>query len=174
MPETETATDHVGKIIFDIAREIGADHYSRGDRAALRRLNDEAPNAPAFWSLMATCHPGVLEHGEDEIRRWALIVRGMALMAPHHHDAGSKPGRVLASEGFSELRLAKLLNARGTQFREQFLRACRFLAAKGAAVDWRVLARLALAEGRDETRAEKHRMDIARSYFRTLRAKAAA
>lgn len=174
MPETETATDQVGKIVFDIAREIGDDHYHRGHRAALRRLNDEAPNAPAFWSLMAKCHPDALDRGEDEIRRWGLIVRGMALMVPHHHDGSREPGRVLASAGFSDLRLAKLLNARGAQFREQLLRACRFLAAKGEAVDWRVFARLILAEGRDETRAERYRMDIARHYYRALRAKAAA
>lgn len=120
---------------------------------------------------MARCNANALDRDAEEIRRWALILRGMAIMAPYHHPNTNNPGAMLAKNDFSELRLAKFLSARGAQFRDQYLLICRFLAVKGEAIDWRVLAKLVLAEGRNEKWAEEQRMAIARAYFRTKNSK---
>lgn len=152
------------QVVLRIVGSLRAD-FSRGDLAALRRLNHRAPNALAFWQLLVGDVPDTWRRGEDAECRWALIIKGMALMVPHHFNSGADPGRVLSRAGFTELRLGKLLNARDGQFRDQFLRMCRYLAAKGEPVDWVRLAGLVLAEGRDETRAERERMAIARGFY---------
>ena len=58
------------------------------------------------------------------------------------------------------------MSARGPAFRAQVPRLARQLKAKDQALDWRELADLILAEGRDEARAEQARERIARAYYR--------
>jgi CRISPR system Cascade subunit CasB len=155
-----------------IAAELAAPGFPRGDLAALRRMEPDAPGrTPVLLRLLARHASDSLEYGADELRRWALVLQGMALMAPEHHRTTLPVGRALFGPGreplYAESRLARLLSARGRAFRAQVPRLARQLKAKDQALDWRELANLILAEGRDEARAEQARETIARSYYRT-------
>jgi len=174
-PDTKTSTiteplSSYGQVIASIAGVIsGLEKSSRGDLAALRRMNPDAPSAPAFWRLLTSKVPAPYHHGKDAERRWALIIQGMALMVPHHRGFDAGVGHALAAIRFSELRLAKLLNARKAQFRAQITHLARHLAARGQPIDWRRLGELILCESRNEKRAEEIRMTIARDYFATIK-----
>jgi CRISPR type I-E-associated protein CasB/Cse2 len=159
-------------IVARIAAELAAPGFPRGDLAALRRMDPDAPGrTPVLLRLLARHASDRLEYGGDELRRWALVVHGMALMAPEHHRATLPVGRALFGPGreplYAESRLARLLSARGLAFRTQVPRLARQLKAKDQALDWREFADLILAEGRDEARAEQSRERIAGAYYRT-------
>jgi CRISPR system Cascade subunit CasC len=159
-------------IVARIAAELAAPGFPRGDLAALRRMDPEAPGrTPVLLRLLARHTADRLEYGADELRRWALLVHGMALMAPEHHRTTVPVGRALFGPGraplYAESRLARLLSARGRAFRAQVPRLARQLKAKDQALDWREFADLILAEGRNEARAEQSRERIAAAYYRT-------
>jgi len=156
------------EVIGRIAGLIGQPGFPRGDLAALRRMKPDTPSTPAFWRILTAKVPQSYRQSEDAERRWALIIQGMALMVPHHMASDPSIGRALSAIRLTELRLAKLLNARGAQFRAQIPRLARYLAAKGQPVDWRPLGELILTENRNETWAENVRMTIARDYFATM------
>ena len=153
------------EIIGRLASFLRGDDVLRGDLAALRRLDPERPNAPAFWRLLAWHGVPVERLNDDSRRRWGLVLRGMALMVPHHHDGHVAVGTALHAAGYAESRLGRLLNARGDPFRALVPRLCRQLAAKGQPLNWRELGRLILTEGRDEKAADAVRVAIARSYY---------
>jgi CRISPR type I-E-associated protein CasB/Cse2 len=160
------------EIVARIAAELAAPGFPRGDLAALRRMEPDAPGrTPVVLRLLARHASEGLEYGADELRRWALVLHGMALMAPEHHRSAVPVGRALFGPGreplYTESRLARLLSARGPAFRAQVPRLARQLKGKDQALDWCELADLILAEGRDEARAEQARERIARAYYRT-------
>jgi hypothetical protein len=107
----------------------GAPRIGRGNLAALRRMDPDAYEVPAFWRLLAQATDGAMVSSDDVTARWALIAHGMALMAPGHHDR-AEIGRALQAIGYAEGRLARLLGARGPQFRALVPRLCRHLAAR--------------------------------------------
>lgn len=156
----------IGRFIhaMSIDARSGQPAVGRGDLAALRRMDPDRPSVPAFWRLLARATGGLMVRPDDE-RRWALIAHGMALMAPDHH-ADVEIGSALHAIGYAEGRLARLLNARGPQFRALVPRLCRHLAHKQQPLDWYLFARLILAEGRNEDAAEAIRLRIARRYYR--------
>jgi hypothetical protein len=92
----------------------------------------------------------------------------MALLAPDHH-RGEPVGRALFGPGqtaiYAESRLARLLGARGQQFRALVPRLCRHVKSRDQRLDWSELALLVLDEGRNEERAERRRLGIARAYY---------
>lgn len=150
-----------------IAGELASPAFPRGELAALRRMDPDAPGStPAFLKLLARHHPTVLGAAPDHLRRWALVLHGMALMAPDHHRTGEPVGSALFAAGYAEPRLARLLGARGAQFRALVPRLCRHLKSKDRKLDWRELAELVLTEERDEERAERCRLAVARAYYR--------
>jgi CRISPR system Cascade subunit CasB len=162
-------------VIRRLAHVLANAHFPRGDLAALRRLDPLLPTGTAYWRLLHEHVPDAYRRGADLERRWATILQGMAIMAPHHHGPDS-PGQALARVGYSEQRLARLLNSRGEAFRLAVPRLCRYLTSRGGqAVDWTRLGALILAEGRDRERAEQLRLDLARDYFAAIdRAQATA
>lgn len=162
--EAQPAAPSTGSAVAKAAAMLGSEGFPRGDLAAIRRLDPDHPSAPAFWRLLVRTVPEERRRGADNERRWALILHGMALMAPHHHEA-TPVGRALFLAGYSEARLGRLLDGRGAQFRALVPRLCRQLAHKAQPLDWRELGRLILAEGRDEDRAEAIRLGIARAYY---------
>lgn len=164
-PDLTTSRSN-GSIIATLAGELGREGFPRGDLAALRRLDPDHANAPAFWRLLIRA-PEDRRHGDGAERRWALIVHGIALMVPNHHDARTPVGRALFAARYSEQRLGRLLDARGAQFRALVPRLCRQLAHahKPQPLDWRELGRLILAEGCHEEEAERVRLNIARTYY---------
>ena len=162
------------RVIANLAAELAAAHFPRGDLAALRRLDADHPDAPAFWRLLLTHVADAERHSEVQENRWALVLHGLALMTQpgvSAHRREARIGQVLAHVGFSELRLNRLLRARGEGFRALAPRACRFLAAKGEPIDWARFGLLLLA-GEGSPAAERYRREIAREYFRALRAHA--
>jgi CRISPR type I-E-associated protein CasB/Cse2 len=172
--ETSSAPHQiVGRFIGDLSAEAsGQSRIGRGDLAALRRMDPDRPNTPAFWRLLAKATNGAMVWRDDE-PRWALIAHGMALMVPNHHAAVISVGEALHNIHYAEGRLARLLNARGSQFRALLPRLCRHLAAKQQPLNWFQLADLVRHEGRSEDLADRVRLAIARDYYRTD-AKAAA
>lgn len=157
----------VGRFIhaMRVDAKSGQPHIGRGDLAALRRMDLDRPSVPAFWRLLARATDGTMLRSDGHERRWALVAHGMALMAPDHH-ADVEIGTALHNIDYAEGRLARLLNARGPQFRALVPRLCRHLAHKQQPLDWYRFARLILAESRNEDAAEAVRLHIARAYYR--------
>lgn len=146
----------------EAAREKGPPSMlTPGDVSSLARMDLGVP-AAAFWRLMAEHVPAEMRQGAAE-RGWALALKGMALMAPHHQVDGQHPGLALAKAGFSPderfFRVNRLLKAEGEAFEDLFLRACSFLASKAEPVDWRDFTRLAVYAD------DAARNDFARAFF---------
>ena len=158
--------------------------HDRGGFAALRRMNPEEPNEPAFWRVMARYDQ--LNRGPELELKWALILHGIALMTPAQsgdgarsaHDGSTQVGTALfAGNGeqgspafYSESRLSRLLNARGPMLRSLLLRMFRMLGARGVTFNWREMARFILSDGYDEHAAQESRRGIARWYYSAHRA----
>lgn len=149
----------------------GGHFLSPGDVADLRRMDIGQP-AGAFWRLMVAIVPERDRANDEQERRWALVCRAIAVMAPRAHDGTVRPGAGLSSAGFSSedrpIRINRLLRAEGDAFEDLFLAACAFLAAKAQPVDWRSFARLALNQD------EAARKELARDFYQTKGRPAAA
>jgi CRISPR type I-E-associated protein CasB/Cse2 len=130
----------VGKLLSEIDRAFEAKSIviNRGDISGLRRMDIDAP-VPCFWKLMA----GVQVDGMPrDDRRWAIVVKAMAMMAPNAQSKLSA-GAALASSGFSsssDLRITRLLKAEGAAFDDYALSAVRYLASKAVGASWWSLA----------------------------------
>ena len=83
------------------------------------------------------------------------------------HQPSRALGAALSAAGYSERRLAALLNASERQLEEQLIRACRFLLAKKESFDCRELADLIFVQDVLKEQHDRVRQKIARSYFRT-------
>lgn len=128
-----------------------------GEKAEARRM--DAEGAPVFWRQVARL--GICPQEEAD---WLRIARLIALMTPASietsvHDKDRPLGAVLATAGFSEQRLARLLAARGSARAEALERAIRMIARSRPKLDVVGLARFAL--NRDGNAA-------ARAYYREL------
>ena len=180
-----------GVITVSIAGQIASPNFSRGDLANLRRMNPDAPDAAAFWRLMA--HQRLLEGREmsrDMERRWGLILHGIALMTPTANDdanadaprpsahnptvpvglalfQGGDAGRERAF--YSGTRFNRLLIARGDMLRTLLARLFRMLASADQPFNWRQMANLILNDERNPEQAEQVRRRIARAYYQAER-----
>lgn len=160
-----------------------------GTRAALRRLDPAAPGRGVDAVIPLLIAAGVSRRAfasDDGLRRWALICHLIATLAgtaarevhapvrergadgqltgPRHRER--EAGRRIHAAGVSETRLMRLTTARGPALVAQVARLGRFLAASGALpLDLTPLARLILAEGFDEARADEARLALARGYY---------
>lgn len=143
------------------ARE-GGHFLSPGDVASLRRMALGNPDG-AFWRLMVAFVDDGLRATAEQERRWALVCKAMAFMAPRAHDAAMRPGAALAETGFSSedrpIRINRLLRAEGEAFEDLFLAACRFLASRAQPVDWRSFARLVVMQD------DAARKQLARDFY---------
>lgn len=162
--EVPTLRAIVGRIVQALEKQLAP-----GDIAALRRLEPSDPAAPAFFKVAASVLDGILPDGEDARldaeRRWAAVLCSMSVTNGLHL-FGRPLGSALADAGFTELRLTRLLRARGDQVFTALRAAAQFLASKAQPFDPADLARLVLSEGRPDE--EKVRRAIARSYFATI------
>ena len=118
-------------------------HLDPGSLAGLRRMKPGA-GAPVFWRLVAQ-HPDTIGRPGDE-QTWMDIVRVLAILTPKGDPATRSPlhnsrrrlGEVLCDGGdrewsgprplVSEVRLARLLSARGSQRSELLRHAARMIA----------------------------------------------
>lgn len=174
-----TSTSNLDAAVAKIAGAIdgargarqGGGFLSPGDVSDLRRMDIAVPCA-AFWRLMDQFGDDLPHHDEEAERRWALILRGMATMAPRAHDPSVRPGAALSMTGFSSedrpIRVNRLLKAEGEGFEDLLLSACRFLASKAQPVDWRSFARFALYQD------EAARKELARDFYSTRNRRTAA
>ena len=154
----------VVRLAFQIAR------LAPGPAAALRRAPLGGEGSAALWKLMAD---NEIDGRGPNLERWAAILQAIALLTPRGgdkekrsaHDASKAMGAALAEAKLTELRLARLLSARGEMRRDLVVRTCRRLSAKEPArFDLRTLARFILWDHHDESQAHW----IARHYYRTV------
>jgi CRISPR system Cascade subunit CasB len=158
------AEGSLGSTIGRIAATIAADHFPTGERAGLKRMARDEPPGLAFFRfwpryLNAEAPP------DARVREWAAILAGIALMGCNAHRPGRRFGAVLAETRYSEDRLERLLGTDDPEVRRTlFLRAVRFLAAKGEAFDWVGAASWLLTS--DDRREDAARR-IARDFYAT-------
>ena len=128
--EPEDRSVDLGFTIVRLAAQIA--RLKPGSAAALRRGPLEGEGCAAFWQLMAD---NGIEGRAGDLPRWAAIMQAIAILTPRGGDEkkrsahdGSKPmGAALAEANISELRLARLLSARGEMRRDLAIRTCRRL-----------------------------------------------
>ena len=152
-----------GEAIDGLIEAIEDDNLRSGDHAGLRRMNPNNPDAPFFWKLMS--REGMPRN--PDIRKWGLIMHGIALMS---HGAGLAhnpriPVGQAVYQVYTERRLATLLEARGSTLHSLLTRLFRMLGNQKCAFNWRAMAWFILNEGYDEERAEAARVEIARTYY---------
>jgi CRISPR system Cascade subunit CasB len=118
-------------VALALAARLAQDSFGTGPLATLRRLDPGGSLAePALHRLLAQEVPDAWL-GARGLRDWALLVHLLALGAPDLHRGGARLGAALHAAGFSESRLARLLQADRTALDVLLPRACRFLLAKG-------------------------------------------
>lgn len=167
MTQTETIvapaseSEGIHPTIGRLAALLGSADYPTGERAMLKRMAPGNPPPLAFYRFAYRHLPAGWERQRDA---WMTLVAGLALMGVGGHRPDRKVGQVLAETKYSEARLERLLAAEGDTLLTLLLRAVRFLAAKGQAVNWLDFAYLLGLAG-DPERA---RMDIARAFYRNL------
>ena len=106
----------LSKIVNTIAEILRKRVLTPGELAQLRRLDVTSPNQPAFWRVVTTWIAPERNLSPEEEELWAMILSGMARMAPFHHAPQNSVGRILAESGFSEMRLMRLIRSEGTLF----------------------------------------------------------
>jgi len=164
------ASPDTGGVVAALAGRLAQDSFGIGPLAALRRLDPAGSLAtPALQRLLAQAVPDDWL-GPQGMRDWALIVHLLALGAPDLHRGGARLGAALHAAGFSESRLARLLQADRTALDVLLPRACRFLLAKGEHLHPPALIQLIrAASATDPAYLDDARTAIARDFYRAER-----
>ena len=164
-------------VMENTIESIEGNDLTTGEKASLRRMEINTPDSPIFWELMT--QRGMPRNAD--IKKWGLIMHGIALMAHgvgHAHNPRLRVGRSLylgaeqqpGERGFySEDRLATLLAARGETVHRLLARLFRMLANEGCTFNWHEMAWFILNEGYRDEVADKSRIEIARAYYRSER-----
>jgi len=144
----------------------GDHRINNGDVASLRRLDPSDPFSPAVWKVLSIVldDEEAQRMSEERERRWAVIIGAMAQGPPHAY--GMPLGTSLAAHNWSEVRLVRLLEARGQQLFDHVRRMAQYLRSKGATANYGDLARLILFQEGDAATGIRHR--IAKHYYRQL------
>ena len=156
-----TPADHVPSL----AAVLKAEHFSTGERAALKRMAIDGAAPLALHRFMLRYIDDTWQ-GESWLPEWRSLICSLAIQRDGGFDPHKPMGRALAEARFSEHRLERLLAAKGDTLRRLTLRAARQLAAKGIAADWRQVAEL-LFSRKPEIREALNRR-IARDFYRTI------
>ena len=167
--------DPVTKAVDSLIHALTPERLGTGPLAELRRMEPATGLLPpAFWKLLIEHVPDDLRQGTEAEqaeaeRAWAVIIHGMALMAPEPHRSGTSAGTVLAETGYSEPRFVRLLRAEGEGFAKEVQTACRWLATKAERINWRkftffLLSRLHPRFSSDDNRKNQTH-HLARAYF---------
>jgi CRISPR system Cascade subunit CasB len=155
-----------------ITRPVDAAHHAiahmgTGDRAALRKLQPGHVQTPAFWrlstSVLADFLPQKAEQRGVAEDRWAVI---LPVMESALHAPGRRLGAALVAANVSEMRVTRLLRARGESVADAVRAVGHQLIAAGAPFDHADLAWLVLSEGHADD--ESCRRQIARDYYGAL------
>ena len=162
--ETRTPSGHVP----ELAAVLKSEHFSTGERAALKRMALDGPAPLAFHRFMLR-HVDSPWQAEYWTPEWRTLICSLAIQRDGGFDPSKPLGQTLAEARFSENRLERLLAATGETLRSLALRAARQLAAKGIATDWRQLAELLFSRNPEIREAVNRR--IARDYYRIVQSK---
>ena len=169
-PSSSPIPASFGVVMDNTIETIEGDEITTGDKASLRRMNPANPSSAIFWKILS--QRGIPRNAD--IRKWGLIMHGIAVMA---HTAGLahnpriRIGHALyKGDGsrppfYSEQRLSTLLAARGDALHQILARLFRMLASQRCAFNWRDMAWFILNEGHNEERADEARIEIARAYY---------
>lgn len=183
-PDLSVAPDEAGPLVpgssFDavhrlwsfLARDARKGGITPGDAAALRRMDPEEPPR-CLWRVLAG-----EEISAEREREWAMLASiGATLVGAGLHRPKVRLGRVLAGPPpYSDLRLARLLDAPPDRLWTGLRSCVRFLEQKQQEVDLDDFARLILLSpdkkdarpGESISPAERHRRWIARDYYTHL------
>lgn len=162
-------------IVSHISREIADEYFPSGDLAEMRRMNPDNPDAKIFWQYVAR-----KRLPQDDERKWALILNGMALMTrtgAEAHNPKIPVGEALFNGGeekrergfYSDMRLKRLLTARGPMLRTLLMQLFRMMGTVRQSFNWCEMARFILNDEDTEEQAEKARRRIARAYYEAER-----
>ncbi|MGB5948198.1 MAG: type I-E CRISPR-associated protein Cse2/CasB [Parvibaculum sp.] len=157
-----------------LTARLSGERNDPGELAALRRLVTGEKNA-VFWRVLTNEVPDEFASGRIEEDLWAALLASFALLAPLGNGRGETIGGALATTGYSEPRLLRLLRADRERIADEVTAAARWLSAHGRSCDWLELARFVFSriqstEGSDHRTARK----IARDYFTAISRKEVA
>jgi hypothetical protein len=101
-----SAQPRVGQIVARVGGRLGRPEFSTAERAALRRLdlNDPGGGIGAVCRLLLAAGFAVERASLDQLRRWALVLHGMALMSGPDidpHDPSVRVGAGLVNAGLA-------------------------------------------------------------------------
>jgi CRISPR system Cascade subunit CasB len=167
-----SATISLKKAVGKAAGWLASDALTNGDRAELRRIDPASPITPALWKVLLRLEEEGASVGlghDAQERRWATLLMAMSLcISPSQnlHDYDVPLGQGLAAAGWSETRFVRLLEADAETLPVLIRRMAQYLASKQQAVDWSDVAWLLFTVSDDAN--EDVRLNIARSYYRTL------
>ena len=165
-----------------ISAIIAQPHFSAGDLAELRRMNELYIEPPIFWELMA--QRGIIGNQDTETK-WRVIIQCIAMMTrptnqPFGHRAhdGQKPVGGALWKGtqtyrttpyYSEHNLDRFIHATGKQFYDTLIELSQTLGRANITWNWREMATMVLAEGTDQEQSQNSRRRIYREYYRSVR-----
>lgn len=136
-----------------------------GTVAALRRMDPDSP-APAFYRLATALLDGIAPASgpprDEAERRWAVIARAIAI--GEGMLGGVRFGAALALAKVAELRVLRLLEARGGQLADALFGVLHQLASKGQVWSPYDVAALVLSDGGPDQ--ETVRRSVARDFYR--------
>lgn len=160
-----TRTDE--SVLASIAAVLGApgERISMRDHAALRRMDPLDPAAAAMVVYRLLHEREMPLQGHRLTQRWTVLVHALAL-SRGAHDPAVPIGRALWGMRYTEQRINQLLGADFDNLSQLVPRLARRLHSSGSRMDFAPLMRLVLAAGRNEERAGRARLEIARSCAR--------
>lgn len=151
-------------------RALGAlrhriDAADTGTLAHLRRMRPDEP-APTFYrmttDLLDTFEAPSGAAREEAERRWAVIAR--ALASSVGMTSNVRLGAALAAARVAELRVLRLIEARGEQLADALFNLVHQLTSKGQTFNPNDLAALVLSDGRADEASV--RRTLARDFYR--------
>lgn len=184
MPETEKTTlepwQERAKAISFIASCLnearqGKGFLGRGDLADLKRETDFPPSV--FWRLMSLALPNQQLGYRDE-KRWLVLIRGMAILAPNSHQKDLGLGKAMVLAGYANsdkpARMERLLSAEEDVFQPMWLTMCRMMASKGISFDQVKAADLILFPDGERTKNTRYAVARELNSIRETKASEAA
>jgi hypothetical protein len=150
---------------FAILREL-SEHATPNDRAQLRTMFIPEPPL-SFWKMMAAV-PREQTDDDHCLAIWKVVLRALGEV----YQSSSSPGNVLATEGFPESRMNRLLTASGTSLPGLIDEALHWIVShKVKSVDLSVLVTLGVADALGDTEARDWaRKQIALDFVRSAKA----
>ena len=158
--------DHdLNSTVATLAGVLGSPHFPRGDLAELRRMKTTSYPL-AFWRILSDYVPDELRLGDSREEEWAVIVNGMAIMAPNIHSPAQIHAVGAVFSTFPQGRIMHFLRSKGDNLVAQIRLLARLCTSKNTPIDWTTLTWLLFAG----EKAENTRRKVAKEYVRAIAA----